>query len=62
MLRFPGIILGVMLFGFSGGVLALCGSILVGASLAAAVLAYSTVGMMSALAFVVLTNNNWWGA
>lgn len=62
MLRYPGIILGVMLFGLSGGLLAVCGSVIVGASVAMAVLAYSTIGTMSALAFVAFTNRNWWGA
>jgi hypothetical protein len=62
MQRFPGIILGVVLFGFSGGTLALCGSIVVGASLMAAVMSYTAVGMMSALAFVAVANHNWWGA
>jgi hypothetical protein len=62
MLRFPGIILGVILFGLTGGTLAMCGSVIAGASVAMAVLAYSTFGTMSALAFVALTNRNLWGA
>jgi hypothetical protein len=62
MQKFPGIILGVLLFGLCGGTLALFGSILVGASLSVAALAYSSAGMMSALAFVAVTNHNWWGA
>lgn len=62
MLRFPGIILGVVLFGLTGGILAMCGSVIAGASIAVAILAYSTVGTMSALVFVALTNRNLWGA
>lgn len=61
MLRFPGIILGVVLFGLTGGVLALCGSVVAGASVAVAVLAYSSGGTLSALAFVAITNRNMWG-
>jgi hypothetical protein len=62
MLRFPGIILGVVLFGLTGGVVALCGSVVAGASLAGAMLAYSSCGTLSALAFVAVTNRNLWGA
>jgi hypothetical protein len=59
--KFPGIILGVMLFGLAGGTVALCASIIAGASLIAAAICYSSVGMMSALVFVALTNHNLWG-
>lgn len=59
--KFPGIILGVVLFGLMGGTVALCAAIIAGASLIGAVIAYSCVGMMSALVFVALTNHNLWG-
>ncbi len=61
MLRFPGIILGVVLFGLTGGSVALFGSVIAGASLAMAILAYSTGGTLSALAFVAISNRNLWG-
>jgi hypothetical protein len=61
MLKFPGIILGVLLFGFAGGMLAMFGSVFAGASVLVAFLSYATCGTLSALAFVAITNRNLWG-
>lgn len=62
MLQFPGIIIGVVLFGLAGGLVAMGGCVLAGASLVVVGLAYPACGTMAALAFVAITNRNSLGA
>jgi hypothetical protein len=57
MLRFPGIILGILVFALAGGGLAGLGSLVAGASIVKAFVAYALVGLVSAIVFVLVTQH-----